>query len=52
MSIDPNAQHERFHVTYQAYLDAIEKQTGRTPQQLLDEAARRGYGPGTTATSS
>ena len=33
----------------QAYLDAIEKKTGRTPQQLLDEAATRGYGPGTKA---
>jgi len=27
----------------QAYLDAIEAKTGRTPQQLLDEAADRGY---------
>lgn len=37
-------------MSYQAYLDAIEKKTGRTPQQLLDEAESRGYGPGTTAT--
>jgi hypothetical protein len=37
-------------VSYQAYLDAIEKKTGRTPRQLLDEAESRGYGPGTTAT--
>jgi hypothetical protein len=37
-------------VSYQAYLDAIEEKTGRTPQQLLDEAAVRGYGPDTKAT--
>lgn len=30
-------------MSYQAYLDAIEAKTGRTPQQLLDEAADRGY---------
>ena len=36
-------------MSYQAYLDAIEKKTGRTPQQLLDEAATRGYGPGAAA---
>jgi hypothetical protein len=36
-------------VSYQAYIDAIEKKTGRTPQQLLDEAAARGYGPDTKA---
>lgn len=32
-------------MSYQAYLDAIEAKTGRTPQQLLDEAAERGYTP-------
>jgi Domain of unknown function (DUF4287) len=32
-------------MSYQAYLDAIETKTGKTPQQLLDEAAGRGYGP-------
>ncbi|GAA2723070.1 DUF4287 domain-containing protein [Cellulomonas aerilata] len=37
-------------MSYQAYLDAIEAKTGRTPQQLLDEAADRGYGPSTKAT--
>ncbi|QTE28002.1 DUF4287 domain-containing protein [Pengzhenrongella sicca] len=37
-------------MSYQAYLDAIETKTGRTPQQLLDEAAGRGYGPETKAT--
>ena len=36
-------------MSYQAYLDAIEQKTGRTPQQLLDEAAARGYGPTTKA---
>jgi hypothetical protein len=40
---------ERPTVSYQAYLDAIEKKTGRTPQQLLDEAATRGFGPTTKA---
>ena len=36
-------------MSYQAYLDAIEDKTGKTPQQLLDEAAERGYGPDTKA---
>ena len=36
-------------MSFQAYLDAIEKKTGLTPQQLLDEAASRGYGPSTKA---
>lgn len=36
-------------MSYQAYLDAVEKKTGRTPQQLLDEAAARGFGRGTPA---
>ncbi|WP_350339490.1 DUF4287 domain-containing protein [Pengzhenrongella frigida] len=48
--MDANAQDERLPMSYQAYLDAIEQKTGRTPQQLLDEAASRGYGPGTNAT--
>jgi len=30
-------------VSFQAYLDAIEQKTGRTPRQLLDEAIARGY---------
>jgi hypothetical protein len=37
-------------MSYQAYLDAVEKKTGKTPQQLLDEAAERGYGPDTKST--
>ena len=36
-------------MSYQAYLDAIEAKTGKTPQQLLDEAEARGYGPQTKA---
>jgi hypothetical protein len=36
-------------MSYQAYLDAIETKTGKTPQQLLDEAAARGYRPDTKA---
>ena len=31
-------------MSFQAYLDAIEKKTGKTPQQLVDEARARGYG--------
>jgi hypothetical protein len=34
-------------MSYQAYLDAIEAKTGLSPQQLLDEAAAKGF----TATS-
>ena len=36
-------------MSYQAYLDAIEKKTDRTPQQLLDEAAAKGFTPTTKA---
>jgi len=36
-------------MSFQAYLDAVEKKTGRTPSELLDEAAARGYGPDTKA---
>lgn len=36
-------------MSFQAYLDAIETATGKTPQQLLDLAAERGYGPTTKA---
>ncbi|MCG2802462.1 MAG: DUF4287 domain-containing protein [Cellulomonas sp.] len=36
-------------MSYQAYLDAIETKTGRTPRQLLDEAEDRGFGPDTRA---
>src|SRR5262245_29127258 len=36
-------------MSFQAYLDAIENKTGLTPQQLLDVAAAKGYGPDTKA---
>lgn len=36
-------------MSHQAYLDAIEAKTGRTPRQLLELAAQRGYGPTTRA---
>ncbi|MGY1590772.1 DUF4287 domain-containing protein [Geodermatophilus sp. SYSU D00708] len=36
-------------MSFQAYLDAIEDKTGRTPQELLDLAAARGFGPTTKA---
>jgi hypothetical protein len=36
-------------MTFQAYIDAVEKKTGKTPAVLLDEAAERGYGPETKA---
>ncbi len=36
-------------MSFQAYLDAIEAKTGRTPRQLLEEAHERGYGEGTKA---
>lgn len=32
-------------MSYQAYLDAIERKTGRTPEELLNEAAGRGFTP-------
>ena len=34
-------------MSFQAYLDAIEKKTGKTPQQLVDEAHAKGFGPET-----
>jgi hypothetical protein len=30
-------------VSFQAYLDAIEDKTGKTPRELLDEAISKGY---------
>lgn len=36
-------------MSFQAYLDALERRTGRTPAELLEEAAARGYGPATKA---
>ena len=37
-------------MSFQAYLDNVEQKTGKTPQQLVDEATERGFGPGTKAT--
>ncbi len=37
-------------MTFQAYIDAVERKTGKTPATLLEEAAERGYGPDTKAT--
>ena len=36
-------------MSFQAYLDNIEDKTGRTPQELVDEASAKGFGPGTKA---
>lgn len=36
-------------MSFQAYLDAAEKKTGRTPQELVDEAHARGFGADTKA---
>ena len=36
-------------MSFQAYLDSIVKVTGRIPQELVDEAHARGYGPATKA---
>src|SRR4051812_10703003 len=36
-------------MSFQAYLDAVEDKTGKTPNELLAVAAERGYGPDTKA---
>jgi hypothetical protein len=36
-------------MSYQAYLDAVERKTGKTPAELLAEAAERGFTPTTKA---
>ena len=36
-------------MSFQAYLDAAEKKTGRTLRQLVDEAHAKGFGPETKA---
>ena len=36
-------------MSFQAYLDAVEKKTGLTPAELVDRARDRGFGPGTGA---
>lgn len=37
-------------MSFQAYLDAVEKKTGLTPRQLVERAGEQGFGPGTKAT--
>ena len=36
-------------MSFQAYLDAAEKKTGHTPQELVDQAHARGFGSETKA---
>lgn len=36
-------------MSFQAYLDAIEEKTGKTPRTLVDEAHARGFGADTKA---
>ncbi len=36
-------------MSFQAYLDALEKKTGKTPAELLQEAAARGFDQNTKA---
>ncbi|GAB2991466.1 DUF4287 domain-containing protein [Saccharothrix stipae] len=36
-------------MSFQAYLDTIERKTGKTPAELLAEAGERGYGATTKA---
>ena len=36
-------------MSFQAYLDAVEKKTGLTPAELVDQAHEKGFGPGTKA---
>ena len=36
-------------MTFQAYLDAVEKKTGKTPQEIVDAAHAKGFGPDTAS---
>lgn len=36
-------------MSFQAYLDTIERKTGLTPAELVAQAHERGFGPGTKA---
>jgi len=36
-------------MSFQAYLDAVEAKTGKTPRALVAEATEHGFGPGTKA---
>ncbi|WP_211435086.1 DUF4287 domain-containing protein [Blastococcus sp. DSM 46786] len=51
MRTDPTdpSQPPEAHMSFQAYLDAAEQKTGRTPQELVALATARGFGPGTKA---
>lgn len=37
-------------MSFQAYLDAAETKTGKTPAELVELATEKGFGPGTKAT--
>ena len=37
-------------MSFQAYLDNIEKKTSLTPRQFVELATEQGFGPGTKAT--
>ena len=36
-------------MSFQAYLDAVERKTGLTPRQLLEQSRARGFDAGTTS---
>jgi hypothetical protein len=36
-------------MSFQAYIDAVEKKTGKIPTELLEEATTHGFGPETKA---
>ncbi|WP_308280061.1 DUF4287 domain-containing protein, partial [Pseudonocardia oceani] len=46
---DSTARRTENAMSFQAYLDAIEKKTGRIPADLVALAHERGYGPDTKA---
>ncbi len=37
-------------MSFQAYLDNVEKKTGKTPNDFIDLAKQKGFGPDTKAT--
>jgi hypothetical protein len=43
----PEKRRREPSMSFQAYLDALEDKTGKTPDELLALAAERGYGPAT-----
>jgi hypothetical protein len=45
----PEKRRREPSMSFQAYLDALEDKTGKTPDELLALAAERGYGPATKA---